>query len=464
MAKEKPETPRNKVSLASAKAVPIFLSLLVVYASYVVVGPFSIDYLINNEDPEKRNISAGIALPIVWFVLLIPVATSYARLLYVVSKDPGYIPFGDDEAAEAPPPDFWMRDVFVCTPQGLPIWCHHCRNWKPDRAHHNRDTGRCTKKQDHFCPWVGGVVGERSMKFFAQFLCYSLTLSTYLMILMAYYVHKDRSHVQWIVALGLGGFFVFFTLGMVINTMRMIFHNATTIEEAGPRTILMAVVLPPELQGDAIGRPSPIYSPPTSRSGHSDSEQPFVSEIDDPSHSSYFSKGGSRGWPLRRLARSKAWKGTVTYPLPNNLPTDRPPIPAPEPRTFAILETWPGMNPWDLGSTYLNFTAVFGTKLHHWLLPIRHSPCCEHTSAVSLYPLGPQFEEMLEEVGMVQREFKNAQDPSRPRDKSNRKRRPRLGEGWQNGERPDGWISEKEARRVRNQARARMRIDDDFVP
>ncbi|RMY76105.1 hypothetical protein D0864_09712 [Hortaea werneckii] len=251
---------------------------------------------------------------------------------------------------------------------------------------------------------------------------------------------------------------------MVINTMRMIFHNATTIEEAGPRTILMAVVLPPELQGDAIGRPSPIYSPPTSRSGHSDSEQPFVSEIDDPSHSSYFSKGGSRGWPLRRLARSKAWKGTVTYPLPNNLPTDRPPIPAPEPRTFAILETWPGMNPWDLGSTYLNFTAVFGTKLHHWLLPIRHSPCCEHSSAVSLYPLGPQFEEMLEEVGMVQREFKNAQDSNRPRDKANRKRRPRLGEGWQNGERPDGWISEKEARRVRNQARARMRIDDDFVP
>ncbi|KAI7204296.1 hypothetical protein KC365_g18023, partial [Hortaea werneckii] len=65
MAKEKPETSRNKVSLASAKAVPIFLSLLVVYASYVVVGPFSIDYLINNEDPEKRNISAGIAIPIV---------------------------------------------------------------------------------------------------------------------------------------------------------------------------------------------------------------------------------------------------------------------------------------------------------------------------------------------------------------------------------------------------------------
>ncbi|KAI7092347.1 hypothetical protein KC324_g22011, partial [Hortaea werneckii] len=112
MAKEKPETSRNKVSLASAKAVPIFLSLLVVYASYVVVGPFSIDYLINDKDPEKRNISAGIALPIVWFVLLIPVATSYARLLYVVSKDPGYIPIGDDEAAGAPPPDFWMRDVF----------------------------------------------------------------------------------------------------------------------------------------------------------------------------------------------------------------------------------------------------------------------------------------------------------------------------------------------------------------
>lgn len=219
MAKELPQSPRNRVSLATAKAVPFILTLVVAYASYVVVGPLSIDYLINN-DRGDRKVATGIAISIVWFVLLIPVAVTWIRLLLVVSQDPGYVSYGDDESPGEPPQEFWMRDVFVCTPSGLPIWCHHCRNWKPDRAHHNQDTGRCTIKMDHFCPWVGGVVGERSMKFFAQFLCYSLVLSSYLLILLAFFVHRHTDRVQWLVALALAGFFVFFTLGMIVNTMR----------------------------------------------------------------------------------------------------------------------------------------------------------------------------------------------------------------------------------------------------
>lgn len=46
------------------------------------------------------------------------------------------------------------------------------------------------------------------MKFFFQFLAYSWLLSTYGMILLAYFVHEDHSKVQWLVALGLAGFFV----------------------------------------------------------------------------------------------------------------------------------------------------------------------------------------------------------------------------------------------------------------
>lgn len=236
MAKEIPHTPRNRVSLATAKVVPAFLTLIVAYASYVVVGPLSIGYLLNNDQREPR-IAAGIAIPIGWFVLLIPVVTTWIRLLLVVSTSPGYIPYGEEESPGPPPPEFWMRDVFVCTPQGLPIWCQHCRNWKPDRAHHNRDTGRCSLKMDHFCPWVGGVVGERALKFFSQFLVYGLVLSTYLLICMAYFVH-EKKHVQWIVALALGGFFVFFTLGMVIDTMRKYTHAPARREECGLLTVV----------------------------------------------------------------------------------------------------------------------------------------------------------------------------------------------------------------------------------
>jgi len=39
-------------------------------------------------------------------------------------------------------------------------------------------------------------------------MAYSFILSTYGLILLAYFVHENRSKVQWLVALGLAGFFV----------------------------------------------------------------------------------------------------------------------------------------------------------------------------------------------------------------------------------------------------------------
>ena len=198
-----------------------------------------------------------------------------------------------------------------------------------------------------------------------------------------------------------------------------------------------------------------------SRSG--DSGRPLTSDIDDPSHSTYFSNlHAPRN--LRRASvlpyQDRIWKGTVTYPI--YLPTDRPPLPAPNPRTFAILQTLPGMNVWDLGSPYVNFKSVFGESLHDWLLPIRHSPCCNHSSAVSWYPLGPDFEELLVEAGLAPRPSsipvpeKGHQYDRNSTASRKRRRKRRLSAGWQNGERPDGWDSAKEARRMRNEARRSM--------
>ena len=48
---------------------------------------------------------------------------------------------------------FYCRDAFVCQTDGRPNWCSTCLNWKPDRSHHCREIGRCVRKMDHFCPW-----------------------------------------------------------------------------------------------------------------------------------------------------------------------------------------------------------------------------------------------------------------------------------------------------------------------
>ena len=466
---------RNEVSLGTAKGVPIFLALIVAYTSYTITGPLAIQYLLNPPEGVPQRITAGLAITIANYLLVIPVAVTYLRILIIVWRDPGYVPLGPPREGTEPEPapgleDFWMRDVFACDPRGVPIWCSHCNAWKPDRAHHNQDCGRCTTKMDHFCPWVGGVVGERSYKFFVQFNFYSFLLSTFTTGVLAFFVAEQKESsvlkVQWLVALGLAGFFCLFTVGMVLNSLYMVFRNVTTIENIDShfRKMLIAVRLPPEMQGQTLNGPPPPpdvhlrHEVSPSRSG--DSARPLTSEIDDPSHSSYFTNLQASRPPRRSSLlpyQDRIWKGTVTYPI--HLPSDRPPLPAPEPRIFAILETLPGMNPWDLGSAWLNFKAVFGEKPHDWLLPVKHSPCCDHSSLVSWYPLGPDFEELLIEAGLMPRpsslpppkhehHFSSRNAASRKR-----RRKRRLDNGWQDGERPDGWMSEKEARRIRNSAR-----------
>ncbi|KAF1822011.1 uncharacterized protein K489DRAFT_389007 [Dissoconium aciculare CBS 342.82] len=330
---------------------------------------------------------------------------------------------------------------------------------------------------DHFCPWVGGVVGENSMKFFIQFVGYTSLLTAYVMIVLAYFIATEEKDAQWCVALGLSAFFLMFTLGMFLNSLYLAAQNVTTVEHlniGGSRTTYIAVVLPPELQADPITLPPPARR--SSPHSDADSQQPLQSELDDPAHQSYFQQSkkpprlsSAPSSPSSQPPSSKHWKGTISFPL--NLPTDRPPLPAPTPRTFAILELPARMNPWDLKSPWANLSEVFGSTPDEWFLPIKRSPCCDHTSMIAEYPLGPDFETLLQEVGLVRDAIPHntssrhsqappiggsfSKDAHTQSSVGDRKRKRVLDAGWQNGERPDGWMLEKEARRARKQDRRR---------
>lgn len=155
---------------------------------------------------HKPRHGTGIAVLVVYSVLLLLMSTTYLRLVCTVIINPGYVPRGPqwyDEhekraqgksreksgnvegdnvanngnlrgfaygsgppvsgssmtrplAADDASPDlhhFYGKDVFTCEGNGKPIWCSYCSNWKPDRAHHCREIGRCVRKMDHFCPW-----------------------------------------------------------------------------------------------------------------------------------------------------------------------------------------------------------------------------------------------------------------------------------------------------------------------
>lgn len=69
-------------------------------------------------------------------------------------------------------------------------------------------------------------------------------------------------------------------------------------------------------------------------------------------------------------------------------------------KTFAILHTKPGENPFDLGP-YQNFKTVMGDHWYDWFLPIKYSPCCNHDRRDAQFATGPVVQRMRVEAGIA---------------------------------------------------------------
>ncbi len=152
------------------------------------------------------------------------------------------------------------------------------------------------------------------------------------------------------------GLFALFTLGMTLSSLQFAFLNTTTIENLSRKTKVWTL---------AIYMPRP------------------------PS-------------PQSAALRFQ----TITYPLaptltnPDDSAAAAPPQPPGPPRTFAILHTKPGQNPWDL-RPYRNFKSVMGEHWYDWFLPVKHSPCSRHDGEESLFELGLVVDRMREEAGIA---------------------------------------------------------------
>ncbi|RAK98838.1 DHHC family palmitoyltransferase [Aspergillus ibericus CBS 121593] len=405
--------PDKRINLAVARAIPPFLLCVSVYACYIVTKPLCIDYLIHPLPKYHRSsrVGAGAAILAVFYILLIVVIITYLRLLYNVIRNPGYLtrappPIkGQDtepsdrnhhkkrrsrkgRTAEKPDnteidversPDgnangdaylldttslenFYTKDVFVCQEDGRPLYCSTCCHYKPDRAHHCREVDRCVLKMDHFCPWVGGVVSETSFKFFIQFVFYTMVFCVFSLIVCATFtaeIKRDTggANVHLAIGIGLSTLFGLFTFGMTLSSLQLAMLNLSTIENLNRRSAVWTL---------AIRVPDRM---------------------------------------LARLNPESRWAPTfrtITYPLP---PTPLDPEaardyqPAGKQHVFAILQTLPGENPFDLGSPFKNLQQVLGYSIIDWFLPLKQSPCADRTGE-SFYELGPVVSRLKKEAGL----------------------------------------------------------------
>lgn len=172
-----------------------------------------------------------------------------------------------------------------------------------------------------------------------------------------YQRYTNDAHLIGVLALA--GVFGSFTFLMTVTSWRYIALNMTNIDMIGAtrNVYQLAVRVPRGSNGTdkyhTVTYPLPRYGPPAN--GHINGGA--VPGPDGP--------GGYNG------VQDQA------YPSRDALAT----------RTFAILRTDAGENPWDLGFRH-NWQEVMGTNPLDWFLPLRRSPLVNHESQESYYRMG----------------------------------------------------------------------------
>lgn len=462
----RPGEANKRGNIATARLVPALLLGIIGYSSWVVTKQVCIDYLAGARASifVRAQIGATVAILTIYYLLLLITLTCFGRLLQTITTNPGYVPRGPqwyiekernlrkeksashkEEALDYgstegytprhlrqhhpkerfPVQDFWRKDVFVCGWDGRPPFCSTCYNYKPDRAHHCSEVGRCVLKMDHFCPWVGGIVSETSFKFFIQFTFWAALFCLHNMVVMAYYFAKRRReeqfiNVHWILVLAFASLFFLFSAGMCGSSLQFAFVNSSTIENLTRRTKVwyLAVYVPRRVfeKWQSSGRNHVrliTYPRPPSEQFqvlqqhgakfNNDSQQSVAREAWNPdNHPS-----------PPPMAHDPQSQPATLHPTPTVSSETMPPSayprqsfssppadPAvPEKRTFAILETAPGANPFDIGP-FNNFKEVMGYTVLDWVLPLRLSPLVDHSDPTSMYKLGPVVTRLKRDAGI----------------------------------------------------------------
>ena len=231
---------------------------------------------------------------------------------------------------------------------------------------------------DHYCPWVGGVVGEHSFKFFILFVVYACLFCIYLLVVSAIYLAEQRRNgAHWerqlIALIALSSLFGLFTGGMAGSSLQFALYNLTTIENLAYK------------------------------------RRPWTLAVLIPSHF--------------ELPKEKFYS-IVIYPLPLPDAQEHNTVANPDSitsardsqakRNFAVLSLGIGRNPWDLGYKE-NFKSVMGHTFWECITPIKRSPLCKHEGDESWFEYGRWVEQLMVHVGyMSSTEMKKPKPVSKP--------------------------------------------------
>lgn len=93
-------------------------------------------------------------------------------LFYIAASiiDPGYLPTGEQQAKMMPAEQASEQFAALGVPLVELPSCMHCQARQGARAKHCHDCGRCVRRLDHHCWWLGTCVGAGNHRLFVSYL------------------------------------------------------------------------------------------------------------------------------------------------------------------------------------------------------------------------------------------------------------------------------------------------------
>jgi ankyrin repeat protein len=152
----------------------------------------------------------------------------WVTLLLIRFQDPGFVPITTQarhryEAA--------LVEIGQANSEDEgPLVCHTCGIQRPLRSKHCKVTGRCVHAFDHYCPFVGNVVGRDNYKYFFTFLV--MLVAGMIAYEIASFYYMGRLGIHWFLVCWDIFLFCFFFMvgGLLWYHTQLVLLNLTTNE------------------------------------------------------------------------------------------------------------------------------------------------------------------------------------------------------------------------------------------
>lgn len=220
-----------------ARLITPLISLgILTYCSWAYIDRFCVRQLLRGHY-YKHSRAVAIVLISLYSTLTAILLLVWSQVLLIgpgrQPRIPAYqlLDIPTSEELSIPPPP-----IYQCDPNGYPIWCPVCNSVKALRSHHSSMTGHCVPRFDHYCSWLGSVIGRANYRLFMQFLLYNLMSCIVVIVtVVVYYLRmwsqtgrtKDGNLIALIV---LAGFVFLFVLSLLVTHLYYIGKNQTSLE------------------------------------------------------------------------------------------------------------------------------------------------------------------------------------------------------------------------------------------